>query len=502
VKKCASCTKDLPDAALHCVFCGAKQPPAPAVQPGLGKTAFGYSANEVVEQMRRSGGGPRTAPAPVPPMPPGPPNQGIGTLPTMAQMPPPRTVPAPPPAQPAFAPTAAPPPAAPPMRSPPGQPYSAGPQGGFVPASGANAKTMFVQPGGPPAQPLPQPQAMAMPPPAPGYPPPGYPPPSAMAATLVPSSQPSPQSLQALTMPAPVPARPVPIMAIPAAQPPPYLASQTASRLIRPIEPWRDGLRAWMFLGGVALLAAFAVPLQTSPALQFHWNAILDGQGMARLPPLLLGAIGLLGIVLAILPMPVAPRGLIATLLGLAGIAVPIALVGVPPWQALAPLIGIVLLVPGLLVRDEYRDALVARMFVTLGVIGILLPFLVPQNDAIPLVSVFKRLIDLPGTQKVGPVLDLCLITIVVMSLLAWLPAPVTGGAKVWAWLLILWALFVHVIHVVLAGNLGAAISGAPNQTFLAWVAGGTAGSVYLVGSAYLVIIGYGLASVIGKQLE
>jgi hypothetical protein len=253
-----------------------------------------------------------------------------------------------------------------------------------------------------------------------------------------------------------------------------------------------------MFLGGVALLAAFAVPLQTSPALHFHWNTILDGQGMTRLPPLLLGAIGLLSIVLAFLPMPVAPRGLIAALLGLAGIAVPIALIGVPPWQALAPLIGIVLLVPGLLVRNEYRDALVARLFVTLGVIGILLPFLVPQHDAIPLVSVFKRLIDLPGSQKIEPALDLCLITVVVMSLLAWLPAPVTGGAKVWAWLLILWALFVHVIHVVLAGHLGAAISGAPNQTILAWVAGGAVG----IGSAYLVIIGYGMASVIGKQLE
>jgi hypothetical protein len=419
-------------------------------------------------------------------------------------MPPPRTAAAPPPAQPAFAPTAVPPaPSAPPMRGPPAQPYAAGPQGGFVPSSAANAKTMFVQPGGPPAQP--QSQPMAMPPPAAGFPPP-----SSMAATLVPPpAQPSQlpsfqQPFQAMTMPAPapIPARPVPIMAIPAAQPPPYLASQTASRLIRPTEPWRDSLRAWMFLGGLALLAAFAVPLQTAPALHFHWNAILDGQGIARLPPLLLGAIGLLGIVLAVIPMPVAPRGLIAALLGLAGIAVPIALIGVPPWQALAPLIGTVLLVPSLLVRNEYRDALVARLFVTLGVIGILLPFLVPQNDAIPLVSMFKRLIDLPGSQKVTPALELCQITIVVMSLLAWLPAPVTGGAKVWAWLLILWALFVHAIHVALAGEIGAAISGAPNQTFLAWVAGGAAGPVYLVGSAYLVIIGYGLASVIGKQLE
>lgn len=508
MKKCASCIKDLPDAALHCVFCGAKQPPAPVVQSGLDKTAFGYSANEVpnersewmggggnaprgVEQMRveqvrgRPGAipaAPRTAPARVPPMPPPPPKaKGLGTLTTMAQMPPPRTSA---PVPPAIAPTAVPPSTAPPMRSPPAQPYPEGPPGGFVPTSAAHAKTMFVQTG-PPAQPMPSA--------------PGYPAPSAMPATLVPPPQP-----QALTMPAPapLPARPVPIMAIPAAQPPPYLASQTASRLIRPIEPWRNSLRAWMFLGGLALLAAFAVPLRTSPALQFHWNLILDGQGLARLPPLVLAGVGFLGIVLAVIPMPVAPRGLIAALLSLAGIAVPIALVGVPPWQALAPLIGLVLLVPSLLVRNEYRDALLARLFVTLGVIGILLPFLVPQNDAIPLVSVFKRLIDLPGSQKVAPALDLCLITIVVMSLLAWLPAPVTGGAKVWAWLLILWALFVHAIHIALAGDIEVAISGAPNRTILAWVAGDAAGSVHLVGSAYLVIVGYGLASAIGKQLE
>ena len=66
MKKCASCTKDLPEAALHCVFCGAKQPPAPAVQPGLAKTAFGYS-NEMMAQLRQP---PTTAQSPAPPMPP------------------------------------------------------------------------------------------------------------------------------------------------------------------------------------------------------------------------------------------------------------------------------------------------------------------------------------------------------------------------------------------------------------------------------------------------
>src|SRR5438093_4437126 len=66
VKKCASCTKDLPEASLHCVFGGAKQPPAPAVQAGLAKTAFGYSQNEVMNQLGRPGS-PNAAPQYQPP---------------------------------------------------------------------------------------------------------------------------------------------------------------------------------------------------------------------------------------------------------------------------------------------------------------------------------------------------------------------------------------------------------------------------------------------------
>jgi hypothetical protein len=286
-------------------------------------------------------------------------------------------------------------------------------------------------------------------------------------------------------------------MAIPAAQPPPYLASQTASRVIRPIEPWRDGLRAWMFLGGLGLLAAFATPLTTSP-LSFAWTLVLEGHGTARLPPLTIAAVGLLSIVLALLPMPALARGLIATLLGLAGVAVPIALVGVPPWQVLAPMIGIVLLVPGLLVRDEYRDALSARLFVTLGAIGMLLPGALPQHGAIPLVSVFKALIDQPGGAKVAPALLLALVVIVVISLLAWLPSPATGGAKVWAWLLILWALIIHMVLLLVAGGVGGVIAAKPNEALVSWIAGGGPA----LGSAYLVIIGYGLATVLGKQLE
>jgi hypothetical protein len=291
-------------------------------------------------------------------------------------------------------------------------------------------------------------------------------------------------------------------MRIPAAQPPPYRASPDMAHASRPIEPWRDSLRLMMFVWGVALLAAFATPLHTSPAMVFQWNLILDGQGTARLPPLLLAAIGLLSVIVAGIPMPPPARGLIAAVLGLAGVVVPIALVGMPPWQLLTAMAGTLVLVPGLLVRSEYRDAALPRILVTLGALGILMPFLLPQGGAIPLVNVFKGLVDLPGVQKIAPVLALSSIVIVVLSLLAWLPAPATGAATLWAWLLILWALIVHVTELVVRGNLGDAVTSSPNAALVSWISGSSAAGAIALGSAYLVLVGYGLASVVGKQLE
>jgi hypothetical protein len=553
VKKCASCTKDLPDAALHCVFCGAKQPPAPAVQQGLAKTAFGYSANEMVEQLRQQGGPAARPGAPQPPAPAANPspaspiirppapafnqppapafnqppasafNQSPAFNPTAFNAPPAPAfnqppnfnqppapapnfnqppAPAPnfnqPPApafnQPTFAPQrAGTPPPPTPYTPPPGYPPAPpGPPGGFVPASASNAATMFV-PGGPAATPAPSPAAqhatvqVSAPPSSYG------PPASAMQPTLVPPP-PQPQPQPQLQSP--------PRMPIPASQPPPYLASHTASRIGRPVDPWKDSLRLMMFFWGVALLAVFATPLRTTGGLVFNWNLILDGAGTARLPPLMFAAIGLLSVIVSGIPMQPAARGVIAAVLGLAGVVVPVALVGVPPWQSLVSMIGMLLLVPSLLVRSEYRGATVPRVLVTLGAIAILLPYLVPQNGAIPLVSLFKGLMDLPGSQKALPALALGLVTIVVMSLLAWLPAPVTGGATLWAWLLILWALILHATVLLLAGNIGDTITGTPNAAIVSWIAGGTAPSGLALGSAYLVLVGYGLASVIGKQLE
>ena len=474
MKKCASCTKDLPDAALHCVFCGSKQPPPPAGQHGVAKTAFGYSAaevGEVIDQLRQqSGPAGRPAPTPTlvsPPPPPAAPRARSASVPAVGSQP-----------QPAL-----PRPAAPPDRP--------------VPASAASAATMFVPGAQPPAALA---ATMVPPPSSPIY---GRPKPPTPAGLQAPTMI-APQAV-AIPMPAPAaqPQMPAP-MKMPAAQPPPYLAAQTASRAGRPVEPWIDSLRLVMLVWGAGLLVVFATPLRLSPDLVFHWNAILHGEGPERLPPLMLAAVGVLSMIVAGIPMPPAARGSLAALLGLAGIIVPITLVGTPSWQSLAVMAGTLVLVPALLVRSEYRDAALPRVLAMFGALGVLAPAVIPQNGAIPLVGVFRSLVDQPGADKVPPALALGLVVIVVMSMLAWLPGPVTGGAKLWAWLLILWGAITQVALLILAGHLIDAVRHAPNQTVVAWIAGGSSpnGSELGLGAAYIVLVGYGLASVLGKQLE
>ena len=101
-----------------------------------------------------------------------------------------------------------------------------------------------------------------------------------------------------------------------------------------------------MFIWGALLLAAFATPLSLDP-LVFHWDAILDGEGNAKLPPLVIAAVGLLAIVIAAIPLAAAARGLIAMVLGLAGIFVPLVLaladaeIGLPLIVNLVAILGV-----------------------------------------------------------------------------------------------------------------------------------------------------------------
>ena len=483
MKKCASCTKDLPDAALHCVFCGAKQPPAPAAPQGLAKTVMGYSASEMIEQLKQQGNANARPAAPAPSQAPYAPPPAFSPTPAAAA----QFAPAPQAPAPNYG-----------NRPPPAQPAPSGGQ----PFSGNNAATAYAQPS-PFANPAPLSGANAktvMAPAAPNYPPQGSGPGPSMGGPGPNNPMPMNQGYGGGVNQLPPhlmnagPAHNV----SPAAAIPVGYAGQTASREGRPIEPWKDSLRLVMLVWGAVLLAGFATPLRIDP-LVGHWNTIIDGDGMAKIVPLVLAAVGLLSVVFSSVPMTPAPRGLVAASLGLAGFVLPFILSladGKPfEWQELCVLVAYLTLIPGLLVRQQYRDALLPRLLVTIGVIAYLVPHLIPTGGGdVPLVNEFKAIIDAEGTGKIMAIVVLFPMLLVVMSLLVWLPAPAPGGANLWAILLLIWPIVEHITTTALhLDGFVDAIKGAPNEAvFGLWL--------YIV--PYLAILSFGFATLFGKQLE
>jgi hypothetical protein len=377
------------------------------------------------------------------------------------------------------------------------------PSGGLAPSSGAHAPTMMVQgpapgyqppqqgyqqPGGyqPPQQGYQQPGGY-QPPQQPGGFAGGYQPPQPQAPRPNSPSQPGYGQQPGMGIHSPQVATPQPLPAVT----PPYLASQTAARAGRPVEPWKDSLRLWMFIFGGIALAVFAIPLATDPMV-FNWDAIIHAPGKEKLPPLIWATTGLLGIVCAAVPMQTLPRGLSAGVLGLAGALVPMLLMGHlgDQWQLVLMAIGAVLLVPGLLVRNEYTDSLTARLMITFGVIFALVPYLVPEHGQIPLVSIFKALIE--GQNHMEMIIPaIANIVIVVLCLLAWMPGPATAGAKVFAWILILFPLAATGLKLAGTSHMTDVITKQPGLVLS-----------FVPGIVYAVFLGYGVATVIGKQLE
>ncbi len=527
MKKCVQCTKDLPDAALHCVFCGSRQP-AQAPQQELARTVMGYSANQVRDQLAAQGA---AAPTPRPHTPSASPPM---SAPAPAQIPPPVPQPS---AQPVAA--AASPPVpfnqAPSYRPPPSpvapSPAAAYPHSApaFPPPVSANAATMFVANAGRPegAGPLSNPghpgagpnlgnnnpgygnhhnaspnnhgvpplasSARTMAAPAPAmhgggyFHPPGNPSDGGnpmVSPSYVPQPALSPYQPPAFASPPSYQPQPVP-------HSPPYLASQSTDR---PIDPYRDGLRLVLFAFGILLLGAFCTPMTSSP-LSFHWSSLTAELPIeAKIPSLLLAVVGALSIIIASPPLATASRGLLAVVIALLGIAMPVVLAKGfgDGWRPIVTFAAPFLLIPGLLLRQEFRESFLPRVLVTLGVLATLALMLVPSGDALPLVSTVKQVVDAGGTAKVAPLLQLVFLVIVVLTLLVWLPAPASAGAKLFAWLLIFWAAIDHFQGLILQDNLGEVIKASPFAAVMVWAPP----------VAYVAIFSYGFAALLGKQIE
>ncbi len=281
---------------------------------------------------------------------------------------------------------------------------------------------------------------------------------------------------------------------------PQYQATHsTPERAGRPIEPWKDALRIMMFIWGGVLILAFLTPTGLVPDLKFHFNTIIDGAGTQKLEPLVLVAVGLLSIVLAAIPMSSLPRGLIAGLMGLTGLLMP-TILGLADgkdlvWQDLVGLVGMIALIPALLLRHEYRESIMPRIMITVAVLMVLVPELVPVNEQIQLVDNFKAIIDAEGDGKIMPIIEVLKVLLVVATLLAWLPSPSSGASKLFAWLLIPYGALVTLTLLFLAlggDQFGALLELSPYAALMVWAPI----------ASYLVLVGYGFATVLGKQLE
>src|SRR6185437_7311343 len=111
-------------------------------------------------------------------------------------------------------------------------------------------------------------------------------------------------------------------------------------------------------------------------------------------------------------------------------------------------------------------------------------------------VGLVKKLIDAPGQAKIEPILQIAKLALVVMTLLVWTPGPATGGGVMFAWLvLIAVGLGVSLLDVGVRIGLDDhpldIVTKTPAE-LLVWV----------IPTACVAYIGYGLAAIIGRQLE
>jgi hypothetical protein len=297
----------------------------------------------------------------------------------------------------------------------------------------------------------------------------------------------------------PPPYQPPMPMGQPAPMAPPYLASRTAARAGAPRDPYADGLRLVLIIFGALLIASFVAPLSLHGKTVFRWDLLKgDGGAIAKFDQVYLAAAGVLALVFGLVSLANVPRGLLAAVLGLVPLALHFVvddLKNAPKirWQEIVEFVGFLTLVPGLLLRSEYKSQMLPRILATVGALCILLPLLVPEGGADPKI---KLIIDgigkAPGKAKVVALLQLYPVVLAALSLLCWLPAPSTGGAKIVAWMLIVTGVVLSYGTLLVMGHIGEVVKRDFNGVlFGGWVI-----------AAWLAFIGYGLATVLGKNLE
>jgi hypothetical protein len=260
-------------------------------------------------------------------------------------------------------------------------------------------------------------------------------------------------------------------------------------RLTTNADPFVKSLRLVMLVFGILCLVMFVTPVSASP-LGFTFDMISGGEISALVVTLLPAIIGVVAILFSVIPMPTQVRGGIAAALMLAATIYPITLHGDPQWQQIM-FVAPFLIVGGLMFRHAYPAAVLGRVVTTVGTLMLLAPLLVPVGSDIPLLMMFKAAFAASGGALVIALVQLVPIVLAIVGmLLVWIPAPSLAGAKIIAWLMIMWGLVTALTKLIVVGHIADVVKAAPQASLLGWI----------LSAAMLAIGGYGLAAAMSSR--
>ena len=268
------------------------------------------------------------------------------------------------------------------------------------------------------------------------------------------------------------------------------------NRAVAPRDPWAETIKTLLLVYGVLLIACFVAPWSVGATTTFSWTMLKAAGAAAKMLPLFIIGTGVIAIALGAIPMVSLVRGIITALIGAAPL---LALTAIPSfdWRGLVSVLGTGLIVVGLLVRSKYTKNALGRLLTTIGILAVLALYLIPRGGDLGLVITFKAL----GSQPIQPAailgvgfsgFGLVPLVLTVLALLVWLPGPGGGGSSILAWVVILSGVLTSLAALLMGENILDTL-----KTSLLIV-------VYLpvAMSAWLAFIGYGGATLAGKQLE
>jgi len=267
---------------------------------------------------------------------------------------------------------------------------------------------------------------------------------------------------------------------------------------------WDESLTTQMLVFGVLLIACFVAPWAVGAGKTvFSWS-ILSVNGapfVAKMVPLLLAVTGISSIALGALKLGSSVRAMAAAGIGLSPIVFQMATADPIGWQTIVGALSGILLITGLVVRSRRTTAIHGRILATVGVVGMLALYLVPENDTMLVKMLLDMLADIPGKGKLIPILGqgvgglvvgLLPLLLTLLCLLVWLPSDGRAGTHILVWM---------VIFAPLLASLGAL---AISEDILPALKSSLASVFYLplAGAAWMTLAGFGLGGVISEKIQ